>query len=246
MGHGAGPVILFVLFAAVAAVAIVFAAKAAAKRRQALAALAAEMGFDFDPAAGEPEAPHRLFAPFTRGHSRRMLNTMRGRSEIGGRPYPCTMGDFEYKVTHSNGKSTTTTTHRFSYILLRLPCPGTPGLTIRQEHLLDKIAGAVGFDDIDFESERFSRRFFVKSTDKKFAYDVVHPAMMEWLLANPGAVLLDSGWCCATDGSGPWEPPEFRRQLAWLRGFFGLWPDFVLQDLETRAGMSPTVGPGGR
>jgi hypothetical protein len=240
------PVIMFVAVGVIAVVAIVYGAKAAAKRRQEMAALAAELGFSFDEARDRPEAEHALFAPFKRGHSHRMMNTMRGAAEIAGRPFPCTMGDFEYKVTSSNGKTTTTHTYRFSYILLRLPFPSVPGLTIRPENFLDKIAGAVGFDDIDFESEQFSRRFFVKSTDKKFAYDVVHPRMMEWLLANPGAVLLQSGWSCATEGSRRWDPPQFKRELGWLREFFGLWPDFVLKDLETRAGMSPTMGLGGR
>jgi hypothetical protein len=37
---------------------------------------------------------------------------------------------------------------------------------------------------------------------------------------------------------------QFRSQLAWMREFFGLWPDFVVQDLETRAGLLPRTGLG--
>ncbi len=40
------------------------------------------------------------------------------------------------------------------------------------------------YGDISFESNEFSRRFRVKSRDKKFAYDVCHPRMIDFLLAN--------------------------------------------------------------
>ena len=40
-------------------------------------------------------------------------------------------------------------------------------------------------DDIDFESAEFSTKFYVKNVDKKYAYDLIHPRMMEFLLRNP-------------------------------------------------------------
>ena len=86
--------------------------------------------------------------------------------EIDGRPYPVKMGDFNYKVTRSTGKGSNTTTYRLSYLILHLPFALTPDLLIRREGVFDKIAGAIGFDDIDFESAEFSRRFYVKSSDR--------------------------------------------------------------------------------
>jgi hypothetical protein len=228
-----------ILVAAVAIVAITASARAANRRRKELLALARELGWAFEPGYGRPEPQHKAFGHFRQGHSQRPLNTFRGSLDISGRPFPCTMGDFEYKVTRSNGKTTTTSTHRFSYVLLRLPFAAVPGLTIRPENFFDKIAGAVGFDDIDFESERFSRKFFVKSSDKKFAYSVIHPRMMEWLLEQPGTILIDNGWCCLTEGFRCWDAAQFRSRLEWGRRFFSLWPDFVLQDLETRGGVMP-------
>ena len=50
--------------------------------------------------------------------------------------------------------------------------------------MLSKIAQALGYDDIDFESAEFSRTFCVRSKDRKFAYDVCHAQMIEYLLAN--------------------------------------------------------------
>lgn len=57
-------------------------------------------------------------------------------------------------------------------------------LTIQPENLVLKIEGAFDGENITFESAEFSRAFAVRSTDKKFAYDVCNPQMMEYLLAN--------------------------------------------------------------
>jgi len=55
-----------------------------------------------------------------------------------------------------------------------------------REGLLAKAAAALlgGEDEIKFESAEFSRIYCVRSGDKRFAYDVCNPQMMEYLLAN--------------------------------------------------------------
>ncbi|MGO8836814.1 MAG: hypothetical protein ACLQAH_03495 [Limisphaerales bacterium] len=47
-----------------------------------------------------------------------------------------------------------------------------------------KIAEAFGYQNIKFESAEFSKAFCVRSSDKKFAYDVCNAQMIEYLLAN--------------------------------------------------------------
>ena len=74
------------------------------------------------------------------------------------------------------------------------PFRNVPDLLIRPEGFFDKVAGAFGFDDIDFESEEFSRAFFVKSSDKRFAYDVLHPRMLELLMAERNAAGATNVW----------------------------------------------------
>lgn len=231
--NGAGPIILIVLVLAVAIVAIVASAAAARRRREALAGLAQELGWSFEPESTGPWGEHEGFGCFQRGHSRRAYNTLRGPVTIDGREFEGLAGDFLYKITTSNGKTTTTTTYRFSYLIARLPF-STPPLVIRREGLMDKLKGALGFDDIDFESSEFSRKFYVQSGDKKFAYDVVSPKMMEFLLAGgcPGVSIANS-LCCVTDGSNSWEPVEFRGRIGWTTTFFDLWPDFLTQQLDS-------------
>src|SRR5690606_4766878 len=104
-----------------------------------------------------------------------------------------------------------------------------PDLMIRAENLFDKIGAAMGFDDIDFESAEFSRKFMVKSSDKRFAYDVITPRMMEFLMASPKrSIDQQRGLICITNGVRRWKAEEFLPNLAWVSEFVDLWPDHVV------------------
>lgn len=204
------------------------------RRREALAVVAQRLGWQFDPRRDsfhDDEYAH--FEIFRRGHGRYAYNTLQGELTIGVGTYPAKMGDFTYKVTSGSGKSRSTRTYRFSYLIVHLPFRNIPDLLIRPEGFFDKLTGAFGFDDIDFESAEFSRRFYVKSSDKRFAYDVVHPRMMEFLLrTDPSIIDIEHGKCCVTDGRSRWSPDEFCTQLEWACDFLECWPDHVKADLK--------------
>lgn len=241
----AGPVLLIVAVLAVVVVAIVFGAKQAQKRRDALAALARRLGWRFDPDRDRHhDERFAQFAMFRQGHGRAAYNTLEGEITIADRVYRGQMGDFTYKVTRNNGKSRTTTTYHVSYLLLRPPLVWRGELRIRPEHLFDKLAGAIGFDDIDFESEEFSRKFHVKCDDKRFAYDVVTPRMMEFLLrSSPQLVEYDDGWCLLSQGNKRWRPEEFETHLGWLGTFFEHWPEHLMKDMaEPQQGLAASLG----
>ena len=214
-------------------VAAWFAHKAAEERRRALAGLAARLGLSFD--ADEDDGhddDYAQFEIFRRGHSRVAKNTLSGALGLFGRPCAVRAGDFRYKVTSGSGKSRSTRTHRFSYLIVHPPWH-TPPLLIRREGVMDKLAGAFGFDDIDFESVEFSKRFYVKSADKRFAYDVLHPRMMEFLLAQKPPMLdIEDGALCLSDGQRRWDPAGFRHQITFLRKFCELWPRHLVKDLQ--------------
>ena len=222
---------LFVLFVGVA---IYLGWQAQKKRREEMARLAAELGLAFD--AGSDSHHDELYAQFEifrRGHSRAAFNTLEGSVEMAGREFMVRMGDFTYKVTSSTGKSTQTTTYHFSYIIVHLPWLAVPDLLIRREGIFDRLAGAFGFDDIDFESAEFSRRFHVKSPDKRFAYDVCHPRMMEFLMQSKSpCVDIEQGCCCLSDGTRRWTADEFKAMLGWSREFFNRWPEHLTSQLK--------------
>lgn len=230
------PVLVIVLIVVLLGVLVWWSWLQAKKRREALAALAARLGWRFEPGKDSlHDEEYAHFEIFRRGHSRAAYNTLWGDLELGGGRWPAKAGDFVYRVTSSSGKSTTTHTYRFSYLIVHLPWAGLPDLLVRREHAFDKLAGAFGFDDIDFESEAFSRRFHVKSPDKRFAYDVLHPRMMELLLsADPAAVDIEHGRCCLSDGRSPWKPEGFLSRIDFLRDFFEAWPKHLTAELETR------------
>ncbi len=227
-------------FVAVILVIIVFASIAAYKaekaRIAALAAIAKERGWSFSTAPDRShDEQYRDFSTFGTGHSRRAYNTIVGTHEINGDQHPIKMGDYLYKITTHNGKNSSTTTYRLSYLIIHLPYPAVPDLLIRAENFMDKIGAAMGFDDIDFESVEFSKKFLVKSSDKRFAYDVVTPQMMEFLMESPKkSIDQKAGRICITLGTRRWKPEEFIPQLDWISSFIDLWPDHVVRDLQER------------
>jgi hypothetical protein len=227
-------IFIFIVVAILIALSIYWSHQQQLRRRNELTALANQLGWTFD-AKHESAHDERYpqFSVFQQGHSRYAYNTLRGQLDAGERAWPVQMGDYHYQVTTNNGKSSSTRTYVFSYLIMHLPYGSTPSLAIRREGMFDKLAGAFGFNDIDFESDEFSRRFHVKSGDKRFAYDVIHPRMMEFLLeSDPPVIEIDGGTCCLNDRGATWTPEEFRELLEWIGEFFALWPRHITTQLE--------------
>lgn len=227
---------IFLAVAALIIVGAIYSHKQQQARRLALSQLAAQHGWSFDP-ANEYDHDSRFneFSIFTSGRSRYAYNTTRGGLTIAERDWPIQYGDFHYQTKSRNGKKTQTHTHLLSYVILESPYVGAPDLFIRGEGFFDRIASAIGFDDIDFESVEFSRKFIVKSSDKRFAYDVVSPAMMEFMLATtPPTLDFRGARCCLYHGSRVLPPEAFAATLQWAREFFEHWPRHVTADLAGR------------
>lgn len=202
------------------------------RRRAALAKLAKELGWQLKPDNDYSLRGYRRFHVFCRWPYGHGSNTLLGRVKVGKRTYAVQMGDYN---SGSRTRPGTDAIRHLSYLLVMVPFPAMPDLEIRREALLDKAADAAGLDDIDFESDEFSRRYHVKSPQKRFAYDLVHPRMMEFLLrVDAPAVQIRDRLVLLTDGSS-WKPEEFRRQLWWVQEFFELWPEHLVTELESRA-----------
>jgi hypothetical protein len=205
------------------------------RRAEELRAFAAQRGWQFDAESVSPESLPFLspFDTFERGHGRMAYNTLRGAIAIGERRWPVLAGDFQYKTTSGTGKNRRTQTHRLSYLIVETPYLGAPELFIRREHLFDRFAGFMGFDDIDFESNEFSERFHVKSGDKRFAYAVIQPRMMEFLLSGQTpAIDFRRGYCLFQGGGGHWSAAEFAGTTDWAIEFFEHWPAHVPSVLD--------------
>jgi len=229
------PPFLIILFLVVAAVAVYLGWLWEKKRREALFQIAQLTGLSFDPR--DPfNLPARLghIDAFNRGHSQEASNVLHG--EYGGRQVVA----FDYRYVTGSGKNRHT--YHFSACLHPLECR-FPGLAIRPEGLLDKVGDFLGFEDIDFESDEFSRSFRVKSDNRKFAYDVCHPQMMEWLLADRGWHLEFTGGYFVLTTDRRWTPEMFRAAFDFTVKFFDMIPEFVWKQYGEKEGM--TGGRGG-
>ena len=231
--------LVFLLLAALAIVGGYFSFQARQQRIAELSQFAAARGWTFTAAEDySHDERYGHFSSFASGRNGYAYNTITGALQIGDGQWPVQLGDFHYETTStsSDGKGNTTTKtdhHYLSYLIVETPHLGAPELFIRREGFFDKIAGFLGFDDIDFESAEFSDRFIVKSPDKRFAYDVIHPRMMEFLLdGKPPTIDLQRGQCCLSIGDHCWSPAEFEETLAWATAFFERWPRHVTSPLS--------------
>jgi len=176
------PLVLFLFFGAVAIALAIYGGIQARKRREGLADLARQFRLDFNPRENYSLADEYFFLDrLTEGSNQYAFNILSGNY----RSHDVKVFDFHYETYSTDSKGNRQTNHHyFAFFILNLPLT-FPQLTIAREGLLSKIAQAVGYDDIDFESAEFSRRFCVRSKDKKFAYDACNAQMIEYLLANP-------------------------------------------------------------
>jgi hypothetical protein len=106
-------------------------------------------------------------------------------------------------------------------------------LVIRPEHFFDKVTEFFGYDDIDFELNEFSRKFYVKSPDKKWAFDVIHQATMEFLLDSPKFHLeLQGPYVMAYHKSSTFDIEEFSAAIAVIEGVLDRLPEYLLRELK--------------
>ena len=212
--------------------------KQAKARAAAIAAAAARLGWMFhgDIKDHDFDDRHPQFECFRRGHSRYAHNRLSGRIRALDTELPAEAGDYHYQITSGSGKNRSTRTYRFSYAMIALPFGARlPSLRVRSENFFDKLAGAIGFEDIDFESAEFSRRHHVSSSDRRFAHALIDPRMIEFLLGvHPPLFELGSGVLLVVSGEAKrrWEPAEFEAALHWAREFLARWPAHLASDLR--------------
>lgn len=190
------------------------------KRKQMWRELAARYGLRYD--SGDPLdlLARYSFGLFNQGHSKKVKNTVHG--TIDG----LEVAIFDYQYSTGSGKHRKT--HYWSALMVTLPCRGE--LQIRPENFFDRVAAFFGWDDFDFEYERFNRAFKVTGPNKKFAYDVCHAQMMEYLLEHPEHCWEIQGdrLLLYSHSMGTFDPDEVERSLRDVRGFVERLPSYLL------------------
>lgn len=219
--------VLFIALILVLMIALVILGRMAAqKRRDSLAALAARLGLQFN-----EEHDHRAAAglgflnKLDQGANRYLYNRLSGDHQ----GHEVEAFDYHYETYSTNKNGRQTHHHYLSVLTLRLP-RAFPELIVSPEGIFSKIAQALGYDDIDLESAEFSGAFCVRSRDKKFAYAVCHPQMMEYLLARRDLAIEFDGNVLALAFDRRLEVPQIEHRLQQLVEIRRLMPDYLFTE----------------
>ena len=206
-----------VAFVVVAALVLTLAREVPrARRRRAEQRWAAERGWQV---RGDQGLAERMLGVFGLGGRCTVSHLVAG--GYGGRPAMT----FEYV---ESGASASVHVH---VVAVSLPVP-LPGLRLSPQALTDELAGALGGQDIAFESEDFNRAWRVRAAEAKYAHDVLHPRLMERLLAGDAQGV--SIWVVGTEvlcwvpGQADLDAVDAR--LAVLTAFVDAIPRFVWLD----------------
>ena len=168
---------------AVGAVYTFYGGHAAERRRREMAALAVRRGltftssFSYDLANNFPG-----FRPMHTGQDSYAYNIIKG--TLSGRSVYAF--DYHYQLLTKVDQYGEEHAYHYSFSAV-IACSNVTlkPLVIRPVGFLDKLGEAAGFDEIEFESAEFSRRYHVTSPDRRWAYDVLHPRAIELLLQGP-------------------------------------------------------------
>ena len=136
--------------------------------------------------------------------------------------------DYHYETYSHDKHGRHTHHHYFSAVVVPSPIPLKP-LFLRPEGLMDKVTEFFGYDDIDLESAEFSRKFYVKSPDRRWAFDVLHARTMAFLLARPSFHLQLEGGHGMAWHTGTLSPQEFEAAIEVLSGIFEGLPEYVVR-----------------
>jgi len=200
---------------------------AAKKRLEGLNAIAQKCGLNFNPKENEDIAKKYSFLnQLNSGSNRYAFNVFSGNYK----GHDLLAFDFHYEEESrdSKGKKHTHDCY-FSCFILQLPAK-FPELKIGPETFFQRIGQALGFDDIDFESYEFSRKFEVLSKDKKFAYDICHPQMMEYLLSNTDLIIEIEENALAIISNYTMEPEKIEHNLNRLIHIRSLMPNYLFEN----------------
>lgn len=239
---------LFVLvFSVVAIFGGYFAMQAEKKRKAALRAWADEQGWKLDKSKRSSTA--YPFPIFNAGHSRfSQYHGVQAFPEIvEGIEEPSLFDVFQYHyaITSNNGK-TSSTTHYYFCCLAVFVGIDLGEVNIRDEHFGDKIAARFGSNDIDFEDPDFSKQFHVTAPNRKDAFDLIHHALMRYMVqsAGSGLTIYTRGKMLFVHMTGRADVARYERLVRFAGGFLQQVPRTLVNAERAKQGLPALVEAG--
>jgi hypothetical protein len=173
-------VFLVVIFAMVGVVIVVAAQRQEKERREKVERLARRLGFSYRQ-EGEPLLRLGLpdFQLFSRGRSRRHRSLLQG-DRLGA---SVVISDYQYVTGSGRSQST----HRQTVLILESERQRLPAFRLRPEHLGDRLAAKLGFQDIDIPGQPlFSERFRLQGDDEEAIRACFDVAVIDFLIRHSG------------------------------------------------------------
>ncbi|HZH99197.1 MAG TPA: hypothetical protein VEX38_09520 [Fimbriimonadaceae bacterium] len=239
-------VLAFIAFVIIAIAMGYYAKKQAEERALAIASFADAAGLEYAPVLsdsisggffeqlfgdrsasdeGRFLARFQGYKPFGQGHSPEVCNLVYGRrGEIDWAIF-----DYTYKVTSSNGKSTSTTTYHWSVVCARIPVL-LPAMTLEPENFLHRVGSKLGMRELTFEVEEFNRKYFVRCDQERLAYDLLHPGMIEFLLAQPARLWQIGGYQIVLGDSRLLPVSDLKATMSEVEGLVERIPPYFRED----------------
>lgn len=221
-------VIAIFLIAAVSVISFaVFIILREKKRCKALQAAATHLGLSFRPEKNPAISKRYDFIHGVKAERNDYAyNVMQGTAADGS---PVCFFDHRFEVVDRNGKI-----NRYYYALYTLTLPKSlPDLFIEPENIFDRFFQALGFDDINFESVEFSKRYEVRSPDKKFAYDVCNARTIDYLLRQENLTIQIISNVLAIFHEGRMKPDKVIPNYQHLQVIRSLMPNYLFTDHST-------------
>jgi len=100
----------------------------------------------------------------------------------------------------------------------------------RPRDILARVAGRWETQDINFESAEFNREFLVAAPSRRWAQDVIHPRMMEFLLASPRFTIQFDREFVVAYRDRLFEVRDFEDAAELLRGVLDRLPKYVVRE----------------
>lgn len=156
------------------------------KRMEEMRALAARQGYRYTERDDALAGALAEFALLSRGHSRRATNVLS--TEADG--IAATVADYQYITGYGKNQHT----HRRSVLLLESGQLDLPAFVLRPEGIGQKLAGLLGQQDIDFDSQPdFSDAYLLQSPDEARIRSLFGHEKLAFFARRPGLCVESQG-----------------------------------------------------
>jgi hypothetical protein len=102
-----------------------------------------------------------------------------------------------------------------------------PALLIYPRERWMRLEQMVKLERVELEAAEFAQAFVVRAQDRRFAYDICHPRMMEYLLEHRDLSLEIEGRCVAMTFDRRLKPTEIPGRLQQLIEIRQLFPEYL-------------------